>query len=431
MLASCAPIYDLRFTNYQLPLPIDNCPTLRSNVPMPDAIHRMADSQLPQVLHLLASAGATPRTVDSWNQDHMGALLLGDKDSPTAAMPFAKRTIKVAPDRTVNVGWLSSNMFPTRMGFRRHGRNTANLWAQLLPDVDALLVVRRDQPSLTARWYTQVGFHQILAIRCLYLEMESPPASPAGRYRMAVVGPDELAPWQDEMLSVHRDVFGNYGGPVVRHADFWRGTLAHHYYKQHYQFQVIGLWSEKTLMGYAVVGWSGWHSKRPRMDILELATRQWDAGVALELIQTASQLAWSKGVPQVRAVISVHDPYRSALARIGFEDKWGYVMLAKWLHPQRYLDGLVRSSANLSATLEVRGEVPLSMRSPDAGPNTPAIRVQADAATLTKLLLQRIETSAALHDGSLLALQPPHGDLPQLSMVLPWTPWVFHMLDYI
>ncbi len=417
--------------SFEKAVSIDNRRALRSNVVMGDEIHRMDDSQLPDVLRLLSAAGATPRTVVSWKQDRMGALLLGEQGSPTAAMPFARRTLAVAPGRTVEVGWLSSNMLPTRMGFRRLGRNSVNRWAQLLPDMDALVVVRRDQPSLTARWYAQVGFHEILAIRCLYLEMESPPASPAGRYRMAVVGCDELEAWQDEMLAVHRDVFGNYGGPVARHSDFWRGTLAHHYYKQHYQFQVIGLWGQKTLMGYAVVGWSGWHSKRPRMDILELATRQWDAGVALELIQTASQLAWSKGVPQVRAVISVHDPYRSALGRIGFEDKWGYVMLAKWLHAQRYLDGLFGAVGNPSATLEVRGEVPLSLRSADAGPNTPALRIQADAATMTKLLLQRIETSAALHDGTLLSLQPGQGDGAQLSMALPWTPWVFHMLDYI
>ncbi len=361
----------------------------------------------------------------------MAALLLGPADSPVAAMPLARRSIKVSPGRTMNAGWLSSNMFPTRMGFRRQSRPTVNQWPQLLPEIDALLVVRRDQPSLTARWYSQVGFHQVLAIRCLYLEMESPPAAPAGRYRMAVVGPEQVAPWQDEMLAVHQDVFGNYGGPVVRHADFWRGTLAQHCYKEHYQFQIIGLWSDKTLMGYAVVGWSGWHSKRPRMDILELATRQWDAGIALELIQTASQLAWSKGVAQVRAVISVHDPYRSALARIGFIDKWGYVMLAKWLHAQRYLDELAQSDAGQSMTFEVPGELSLSLRSANASPSNVNLRLQADAATMTKILLQRIELSAALHDGSLLSLHPQSIDPAQLSMAFPWTPWVFHMLDYI
>ena len=97
-------------------------------------------------------------------------------------------------------------------------------------------------------------------------------------------------------------------------------------------------------MGYAVVGWSGWHSKRPRMDILELATRQWDTGIAGDLIQTTCQLAWSKNVHQVRAVISSHDPYRGHLARTGFVDRWGYVMMAKWLHAQRYLDRLATAA---------------------------------------------------------------------------------------
>jgi len=405
----------------------------------------MAAAQLPQVLNLLAAVGATPRTAESWQQDQMDALLLGPAGAPVAAMPLARRTLAVAPGRTVPVGWLSSNMFPMRMGWRRQARATLNQWPELLPDVDALLVVRLDQPSLTRRWYAQAGFGPVLAIRCLYLEMEAPPAAPAGRYRMAVIGPDQVAPWQEQMLAVHQDVFGNYGGPVVRHADFWRPALAWHYYKDHYQFQIIGLWSDQTLMGYAVVGWSGWHSKRPRMDILELATRQWDAGIALELIQTASQLAWSKGVTQVRAVISVHDPYRSVLARIGFVDKWGYVLLAKWLHAQRYLDGLAQSgrgvpplasspattAADLSATFEIPGEVSLSLHGPHATPAAPAMRLQADPVTMTKILLQRVEISAALHEGSLLALQPQHIDAARLSMVFPWTPWVFHMLDYI
>src|SRR5262249_47731420 len=156
-------------------------------------------------------------------------------------------------------------------------------------------------------------------------------------------------------------------------ANFWSQALAHHYYREHYQFEIIGLWgmastvqTTPTLMGYAVVGWSGWHSKRPRMDILELATRQWDTSIAADLILTTCQLAWSKNVRQVRAVVSAHDPYRGHLTRTGFADRWGYLMLAKWLHPQRYLDGLAPALSSeihdVNIQLQAPGEVPLVLR---------------------------------------------------------------------
>lgn len=393
---------------------------------MPSPIYRMSDAQLPQILDLLAAAGGTRRTVESWQHDAMTALVLGTPDAPAAVMPLARRAVSVAPGRTLPAGWISSNQFAARMGLRRQSRPTVNQWSELLPEIDALLVVRRDEPSLAGRWYSQVGFHDVLAIRCLYLDMQAPPASAAGRFRMQVIDPQDVAAWAPQMADVHRAVFGNYGGYVARHADFWAPALAGHYYREHYQFQVIGLWSSASLMGYAVVGWSGWHSQRPRMDILELATRQWDTGVAQELLATTCQLAWSKNVSQVRAVISVHDPYRPHLARVGFVDRWGYVLLAKFLRPQRYLDSVVTPTAADAGGLQLAapGAVPLTI-----GDGVP-LRVETDARTLTRLLLQRVEVSAAAHEGNLV-LPDVSRDASRLSAALPWTPWIFHMADYI
>jgi hypothetical protein len=436
-------------------------------------LHRMSDDQLVDVLAMLAQSGSTARSVDSWESDRMTALLLGERGNVSAAMPIAQRTIEVSPGRRVKVGWLSSNQFATRMGLRRQTRGSYPEWPSLLPELDALVVVRRDEASLSARWYAQTGFHDVLSVRCLYLDMTAAPSGGGGgnvgRYHPEVVsvggkpGDWDAGRWQPEMLAVYRDVFGATGGAPLRDADFWARTLAHHYYREHYQFQVIGLWGNagagQTLMGYAVVGWSGWHSKRPRMDILELATRQWDTGVATELLQTTCQLAWSKNVHQVRAVISAHDPYRGHLIRSGFVDRWGYVMLAKWLHPQRYLDGL---SANLPAEvgdlslmLNTPGEVPLVLQ-----PRTKsgvvvathgdpldalmqgqrhvasahaALSLQGDSRTVTRLLLQRLDIGGALADGSLFSTggKLEEGDVARLSLAFPWTPWVFHMVDYI
>jgi len=47
-------------------------------------------------------------------------------------------------------------------------------------------------------------------------------------------------------------------------------------------------------------------------------------------------------------------------------------------------------------------------------------------------LLSRTDISAALQDGTLLpAVALSERDVARLSLVFPWTPWVFHMLDYI
>jgi|GEM_PF-2192112 len=465
------------------------------------ALVRITADQIPAALSLLANFGGTERSLDSWQHDRMTALMLSDKSDPIAVMPIAQRTIDISPpphNRHLSVGWLSSNQFASRMSLRRQTRETHPDWAGLLPELDALLVIRRDEPSLAARWYAQTGFHDVLSIRCLYLDMTSPPPPPqaaTARYHVQVVTPDtpefDARRWQSEMLSVYREVYSAIGGPRLRHETFWQPALAHHYYRDHYQFQIIGLWSGdkggrgdkvtgesschpftlspchpvtlSNLMGYAVVGWSGWHSKRPRMDILELATRQWDTAVASELLHTTCQLAWSKNVRQVRAVISAHDPYRGHLARSGFVDRWGYLMLAKWLNPQRYLNKLSQNLppevADLSLTLTTPGQVPLTLQphtksgipietAQHADPvtalmqgkihipsNHPPLHLQADPRTLTRLLLQRLDITTALQDGSLFPTPnqpplPPH-DITRLSLAFPWTPWIFHMLDYI
>jgi len=218
-------------------------------------LHRMTDAELPALLALLAQAGGTARTADSWRHDRMTALVLGSSDAPQAAMPMARRTIPACPGRTLDAGWLSSNQFASRMGLRRQTRGTAPEWAALVPELDALLVLRRDEPSLAARWYAQTGFADVLSVRCLYLDMEAPPLLPAtgegggagSRYHVRVVSPSEgqwdAGVWQTQMLAVYRDVYAATGGAPARWAGFWEPALAHHYYGDHYQFQIIGLWS--------------------------------------------------------------------------------------------------------------------------------------------------------------------------------------------
>jgi hypothetical protein len=361
----------------------------------------------------------------------------------------------------------------------------------MLPEVDALLVMRREEGSLlggsgAGRWYGQTGFSDVLSVRCLYLEMDTPPTvqQPAmsgvgdggpemsGRYHVQVVTPSangdgywDAGLWQREMWAVYQDVYQGCGGAPLRGPEFWAGAIGNHFYGRHYQFQIIGLWTPPraappatheaggtpalrpptggrdarvtaNLMGYAVVGWSGWHSKRPRMDILELATRQWDTAVAGDLIRTTCQLAWSKQVRQVRAVISVHDPYRGHLARSGFVDRWGYVMMAKWLHAQRYLDRLgMELPAELGdfwVQVAVPGEVPLVLgRGARSAPAT-SILLQADRRTVARLLLNRTDVAAALREGTVISSASlSEQDLARLSICFPWTPWVFHMLDFI
>jgi hypothetical protein len=404
-------------------------------------LRRMTERELPAVLGALAQGGSTPRTAESWAQDRMTALVLGEGEAVDAVMPMARRAIRTsgAGGVTMAAGWLSANQFASRMGLRRATRETFGEWPALLPEVDCLLVVRRDERSLAARWYGHTGFHEVLSIRCLYLEGGAPVGGgEASRYHVQTAGVGELGKWTGEMAAVYRDVFGATGGAAERTAGFWEPALKHHFYREHYQFQVLGLWTGpageagSVLMGYAVVGWSGWHSKRPRMDVLELATRQWDTGAASALIRAACELAWSKNVQQVRAVVSAHDPYRGHLARSGFVDRWGYVLLAKWLHPQRHLDRVAAMVGGEVGEVAIGGTglPPLVLRG-GRGAGTGAVRVEGDGGTVTRLLLNRLDIPAAAAAGGLRVAGGGEGVLTGLAAAFPWTPWVFHMVDYI
>src|SRR5690348_384159 len=213
-------------------------------------LRRISDSETSAALSLLAQSGGTARSLDSWKHDRMTALALGEPGHLSAVMPIARRTIDVAPNRTLNVGWLSSNQFASRMSLRRQTRETHPDWPTLLPELDALLVIRRDESSLAARWYAQTGFHDVLSIRCLYLDMTAAPAAShaAARYQVEVADPGTWNPrrWNAEMLAVYRDVYAATGGAPRRHVNFWDDALARHYYREHYQFQVIGLWSHSS-----------------------------------------------------------------------------------------------------------------------------------------------------------------------------------------
>src|SRR5205814_9876784 len=111
--------------------------------------------------------------------------------------------------------------------WRRQTRSTAHRWAELLPDVDALLVMRRDEPGSAAAWYAQTGFADVLAVRCLYLDMDAAPepapatgAAGGGRYQVKVVTPaDEqwqTSPWQGQMAGGCEEVYGATWGALRR-----------------------------------------------------------------------------------------------------------------------------------------------------------------------------------------------------------------------
>ncbi len=426
-------------------------------------VRRMREGEGGSVLRALETAGSTARTEDSWAHDRMTALVVAEGDTLSGVMPLARRELRAAPgDPFLSAGWLSSNQFAARMGLRRATRATFGAWAELLPEVDVLLAVVRDERSSAARWYEQTGFHPVLSIRCLYLDMHEglgsmAEAGGAARYHVQTITPSDTGftgtgRWQGQMWSVYQEVYRETGGAVARGPAFWHGALTHHFYQRHYQFQILGLWTGAgdsthsegggTLMGYAVVGWSGWHSKRPRMDILELATRQWDTGVATALIRAACELAWSKNVHQVRAVVSAHDPYRGHLARSGFVDRWGYVMQARWLQAQRYLERLEKSAAREGGVEAFAGGMefvapgmgPLVMSGGVSGPGGGMLRVEADAGTLTRLLLHRLDVPQAIEEGRLVVrgagATGAEGAM-KLSLAFRWTPWIFHMLDYI
>jgi hypothetical protein len=406
---------------------------------MASVLRRMTDADVPLVLDLLGQTRGTKRTPATWRGDAMTALLL----KSDAALPMSVRQFVVAPGRALNVGWISNNMFASRMGWRRQTRGTHPEWATLLPELDCLIAVKRDEPTLASRWYAQTGFHAVNALRCLYLDMPEPPATRPTRHAIAVLDAAQIGEWQGAMAAVHREAFAQFGGYRLRDENFYGNALATHYYGSHYQFQIIGLWQHgsagKSLVGYAIVGWSGWHSKQPRMDLLELATRQWDAALAQELVDAACQIAWSKQVTQVRAVLSVHDPYRPHLLRTGFVDRWGYTMLAKWLAPQRAIDRWMLSERPTTdkgsgppIQMDIRGELPLRIANPNTPTSIPpATRWQLDAAMCTRLLLNRLDISAAVADGSIISPDGQPLDPATLAARFPWTPWAFHMLDYI
>ena len=128
-------------------------------------VRRLKDQEINAALAVMAARGGTSRSRDSWDHDRMTALVLADGETLEALMPMAKRMIRAAPGRTLEAGWLSSNQFASRMSWRRQSRGTETHWPALLPEVDALIVTRRDEQALlsggggaSAGRYRQAGY---------------------------------------------------------------------------------------------------------------------------------------------------------------------------------------------------------------------------------------------------------------------------------
>ena len=150
----------------------------RYNPPMAP-LHRMTDGELPAVL--------SPARPIRLHRRRPRFLEPRPHDGPAAATARPRRhlrrhahrprTLHISPNRPLNVGWLSSNQFATRMSLRRQtGITVPQLAASSAPNStpcsSAAATKPRCRPAGTPRPASTMSCRSAV----LYLEMASPPA---------------------------------------------------------------------------------------------------------------------------------------------------------------------------------------------------------------------------------------------------------------
>jgi len=369
-----------------------------------------------------------PLTPEQYLSDpHMTCVLARLHGEAVGAIPLSQRRFQLAPGVFVDTAF--ENAVGTREDLRNRGVGSAMIRAAgefLTGRADELMVYRGGERTVGYRFYMRSGHRDVHYLRPMVL------AEP-GRHEVDVrhgSAEDALAE-QPALLRCFAASYGHCGGFPVRHADYWREALGSTIYlviphEVHYfAYPAAGEAQAYVLAGVRMGG------QRPeQLTILEFASAAGEEG-ARRVLLGAADYAATRGLRVWMAGCADH-PHRGLLRALGFQEhpRWMQAM-AQPLDPAALAAKVCRAPEALR-DLRVRYWAPFGdgvLWEGDSAADE--VTVEGTDDLIYRLLNLRLDVvSAYRHD--LLTIINGSADVAQrLGAAFPYTPWVYHHIDYI
>lgn len=342
------------------------------------------------------------------------------------AIPLSQRPLQIRP------GQIIRSVYENAVGVREDlrskgvGHKIIDSAKNFMKDrSDALMVIPAGENSKAHHFYQKSGHVDLHFIQGYFLNSPEKYESV-----VKVAGLDEFLAAEKEVAPVFQSCYADYGGFPARQPGYWKWALSSSIYESlPCDFASLWLRKEGRLIGYALLGTRTkvWADKK--YHIMEMGMLHGDDSIAEELIRAAGDFAAKKKMGVHMDTCRWHPGFQ-ALQRLGFEaEPRQRMFLGQWIDPQVVLQDQIQKADSLKdVTISVRTINGNYEAVKDSGKNRIILEMKHD--TLTRWLFGRIDLIQAIRM-ELVTATGEDSTIQAVSEALPFTPWIYHEVDYI
>ena len=368
-----------------------------------------------------------PLTPEQWFADPtMACSIAYLNGEPVGAIPLSIRDFQLAPGVCARTAF--ENAVGTREDMRGKGIGTAVIAAArefLAGRCDELMVYRGAERSDGYRFYVRSGHRDLLYLRPMVRAEPQRQESDT-----AIEGQPEIVASQSEILACFDATYGQFGGFPRRHETYWEQQLRSQIYEVlPQQTFLIRHPATGPLAAYALAGRRTREEQRDHLSVMEVAGHS--GGGIEQVLLGLDDLAAREGA-SVRTLTSAEDPLQPVLRRLGYVEHLRVTMIMG--QPLAPAGLFAKACADLSLLEDLKTDfwAPFADGTLYEGPRaTREVTLEGKDEVIYRLLNRRLDVQAAVRTEWLTIRNGTPDVVERLATAFPYTPWVYHHLDYV
>jgi hypothetical protein len=292
-------------------------------------IRLFENKYLDQVIKLINESDHTDRTLSSWKNNDMTAILAFKDNLLIGAIPFESHSIKTAANQYSDGLWVSAAYVKSEYRGLGIGSLLDTEIKNFIPKKKIIMVVRHDEGTAAYKWYLKNKYTVVSQIFSLKMAVRNSDLKCDRNYKILEI--NEVKENSKEILKIfefHNNKKNNFPKRSVK---YWENRMLFHYYKKFYKYYIILITLDAGQKSFALLGETSIRDNISRIDILELSctSNKKDIKNLLDKIQHFSN---KKNVQEVRIQVAECDELKDLVMNYGFAKRWKTNLMSKNLN---------------------------------------------------------------------------------------------------
>ena len=287
------------------------------------------DKDLRYVIKLIRDSDHTNRTINSWQQNNMTAILAFKDNLLIGAIPFEQHNIKLSLNKYSEGLWVSGAFIKSKYRSLGIGSLLDSEVKKLIPKKKIIMVMRHDEGTPAYRWYIKNNYSVVSEILSLKMPVIKNNLEHSKNYKILKVS--EIRKYSKELIKIFEFHNNNKQNFPKRFLNSWENRMLFHYYKKFYKFYIILIMLKSGQKSFAVLGETSIKDNIPRIDILEISSSI-NKKDFKNLIDKIHHFSNKIGVREVRTQVANCDELKDLFINYGFIERWKTNLMSKKLN---------------------------------------------------------------------------------------------------